>query len=514
MLDTFKNKLRLAVNFPSPPAIALQIIELASDPEINVSKVAAMISKDAGLAAKVLRVANSPIYSKRRRSDNLRQALVVLGLNAATTLALSFSLVGTYQRGKGVGIDYGRYWRRAILSASAARTLGERLKAAASEDMFLAALLQDIGVLAVDRVQPDFYCGLPPEATHDDWVAHERRSLGEDHASLGAWLMRNWRLAEPLCTVVESSHEAARLARSAPESLAARCVALASECADFVLGPCSPPGGDAGSAAGIEALAGHAHEWLDLDRSALAEVLAVMVGEIPEIERLFDTPIRDSETATALLDQARELLTLRNLQALEEVSTLRENSEQLEARTTELESRQRRDPLTGVFNRGHLDALLKSEFEHAVAGGWPLSVAFIDLDHFKRINDTFGHAAGDAVLIGAAKLMLECTRETDFVGRYGGEEFVLILPGVGPDLASKVCERLLERLRSQRHTLPAGCARITASIGLATQSRTRGFASVSELLAAADRCVYVAKRAGRDRLVRHEQPADGARCFA
>src|ERR1700742_4116803 len=101
MLETLKKRLRMAANFPSPPAVAMQIIDLARDPDINVRKVAALISKDPGLSAKVLRVANSPIYSKRRKSDNLRQALVVLGLNAAVSLALGFSLVGTYNRVKG-----------------------------------------------------------------------------------------------------------------------------------------------------------------------------------------------------------------------------------------------------------------------------------------------------------------------------------------------------------------------------------------------------------------------------
>ena len=94
MLDKLRNKLKVAVNFPSPPAVAQQIIDLASDPDIDVVKVATAMSRDPGLTAKVLRIANSPLYSKQRKSENLRQALVVLGLNAATTLALSFSLVG------------------------------------------------------------------------------------------------------------------------------------------------------------------------------------------------------------------------------------------------------------------------------------------------------------------------------------------------------------------------------------------------------------------------------------
>jgi HD-like signal output (HDOD) protein len=84
VIERLKNLLKLTVNFPSPPAIAQQIIDLASDPDIDVMKVAAVIAKDPVLAAKVLRVANSPLYSKKRKSDNLRQALVVLGLNART----------------------------------------------------------------------------------------------------------------------------------------------------------------------------------------------------------------------------------------------------------------------------------------------------------------------------------------------------------------------------------------------------------------------------------------------
>jgi HD-like signal output (HDOD) protein len=96
MLDHLKSKLKASVNFPSPPAIAQQIIALAGDPHTDISQVAAAISRDPGLAAKLLRVANSALYSRQRKSTNLRQALIVLGLHGATTLALGFSLIGTY----------------------------------------------------------------------------------------------------------------------------------------------------------------------------------------------------------------------------------------------------------------------------------------------------------------------------------------------------------------------------------------------------------------------------------
>src|SRR5271170_5431405 len=173
MLDHLKSKLKASVNFPSPPAIAQQIIALAGDPDIDISQVAAAISRDPGIAAKLLRAANSALYSRQRKSANLRQALIVLGLHGATTLALGFSLVGTYRGLKSNGVDYDRYWRRAILSASAARCFGALQNASAAEDIFLAALLQDIAILGVDRAAPDFYRDLPRNASHREFQAHE-----------------------------------------------------------------------------------------------------------------------------------------------------------------------------------------------------------------------------------------------------------------------------------------------------------------------------------------------------
>ncbi len=491
MLDPLKNKLSLASNFPTPPAIALQIVALAGDPEIDVGRVAATLGKDPGLAAKIMRVANSPLYSKRRKSENLRQALVALGLNAATTLALSFTLVSTYKSGTGAGINYPRYWRRALLGASAARTFGGLMGVPSPEDIFLAALLQDIAILGVDRVQPEFYRTLPAEAAHADILAHEMSQLGADHAALGGWLLRQWRLSEALCATVEASHDPAR----APDSVgvAARCVALGSECVEMLLAP--PTSLELGP------LAAHAEAWLGIDAESLARAMTTIVAEIPEIERLFDTSILGIEVANAILEQAREMLTLRTLQAVDQVTALREATEKLEARTAALEDKQRRDPLTGVFNRGFLDETLSREFGSALAGGWPLSIVFADLDRFKQVNDTHGHPSGDSVLIETARLFTSAVRDGDTVARYGGEEFVIVLPGLAIHEAAMVAERILMKLRSVRHQVAGGNIRVTASLGLATLDTSSGFRRVSDLIEAADRCVYAAKRAGRDRLV-------------
>jgi len=119
--------LRSLVSFPSPPGVASHIIELARDPEIEMGKVAKVLSLDSALASKVLRIANSPLYAQRRKSENLRQALVVLGLNATLTLALSFSLVKSLRAGKANGVSFPFYWRRALLAATAARALADAM---------------------------------------------------------------------------------------------------------------------------------------------------------------------------------------------------------------------------------------------------------------------------------------------------------------------------------------------------------------------------------------------------
>ena len=157
MNSEIEAQLRRSVNFPSPPGVATHIIELAQDPEIEMGKVAKALSMDSALSSKVLRIANSPLYAQRRKSENLRQALVVLGLNATLTLALSFSLVKSLRGAKPNGLSYKFYWRRALLAATAARALGDAMRQTLAEEIFLAALLQDVGMLALDQAVPDLY---------------------------------------------------------------------------------------------------------------------------------------------------------------------------------------------------------------------------------------------------------------------------------------------------------------------------------------------------------------------
>lgn len=165
----------------------------------------------------------------------------------------------------------------------------------------------------------------------------------------------------------------------------------------------------------------------------------------------------------------------------------------------ELDRRARTDALTGLVNRGEFDRELRKALDLVDRYGRELSVVLVDVDHFKRVNDTHGHEAGDAVLQHVARLLQDGARTVDVVARYGGEEFVLLLPATAQVGAADVAERLRKGLETRPAALPDGSALpLTASFGVATYPAP-GLAR-DQLLAAADAALYAAKRDGRNRV--------------
>jgi two-component system, cell cycle response regulator len=157
-----------------------------------------------------------------------------------------------------------------------------------------------------------------------------------------------------------------------------------------------------------------------------------------------------------------------------------------------------RDPLTCVWNRYAIFDTLGREVSRAAREGSSLAVIMVDLDHFKAINDTYGHPAGDVVLREAARRLQSCLRSYDFVGRYGGEEFLIVLPGSSGANAVELAERLRWALRTEPVAAWNQNIHTTASFGVtATENGAR--ASVEELIRIADVALYRAKK-GRDRI--------------
>ncbi len=157
------------------------------------------------------------------------------------------------------------------------------------------------------------------------------------------------------------------------------------------------------------------------------------------------------------------------------------------------------DPLTGVFNRRTFIEMSSKEEARARRSGSLTSVLMMDIDHFKRINDTYGHGVGDQVIKALAETATKGVRPTDILARYGGEEFIVTLPETDADVAARVAERLRAALEQQAvKTEEAGDVRFTVSIGIATFMSGVPLATAMER---ADQALYRAKEAGRNRVV-------------
>ena len=180
--------------------------------------------------------------------------------------------------------------------------------------------------------------------------------------------------------------------------------------------------------------------------------------------------------------------------------------DQLREKNRDLEVLARVDALTGVANRRWLMEALTAEFTRCQRYNRPCSLLMFDLDHFKNINDQYGHQAGDAVLISVAKVLQSALRASDTIGRYGGEEFAIILPETRCADAITVAERCLSLVRELPIGVDSQTLHVTTSVGIAGLPDD-AIHNLQELVRAADDALYEAKRNGRDRLTVSKPPS-------
>ncbi len=194
----------------------------------------------------------------------------------------------------------------------------------------------------------------------------------------------------------------------------------------------------------------------------------------------------------------RSMLRIKRLQ-----EALEEREKELLEVNEQLRHMSQTDALTGLDNRRHLNERIDEMFAHAKRLHEPFSVVMCDLDKFKSVNDTYGHQAGDEVLKQLAALLREEAREIDRVGRYGGEEFMLLLPGAELDDAVAFAERVRKRIEGHTFTFPGGTLTRTSSFGVAGWPHPR-IRECDDLVRTADDALYVAKETGRNKVIRFD----------
>jgi diguanylate cyclase (GGDEF)-like protein len=258
-----------------------------------------------------------------------------------------------------------------------------------------------------------------------------------------------------------------------------------------------------------------AEEQTLLDSEAMISQLREMVGGLDKLTQAYRRSYREKQRLVRLSDRMQQELQTtkaalaeqaKSLQALNE--SLRSEAEQRTRLAEELFRMATTDQLTGALSRRRLFDLGNYEIAKTTRSQDPLTILLLDLDHFKKINDSHGHSVGDDVLRHFAQIASGIIRKTDIFARYGGEEFVILLPNTAAEAGQEIAERLLATLAGTPLCIPPITITVTASVGLAQVQP--GDEELEQVLLRADSALYEAKRSGRNRVIVAAPPHAGS----
>lgn len=476
---------------PSFPAIAARVIEMCGDENISVRELGEVLSHDTAISTKILRTINSSFYGLRHRVTTVERATAMLGLNAVKMLALGFSLVPQLKGMGGEDFDPTIIWKRSLFAAVGAHTIAREVKFEHYEEAFIAGLLQDLGVIVFLQTLRGDYVSILEQATnaHGKLRMLEQQELDLDHCQVGQALAEQWILPSVLIAAI-GQHEDSDETTAEYQSLV-RSVALGAKAADCFLCPEEQQGSR------VKNYIRYASKWFGFNQDQAGTYLESIQDGTKELGKLFEIESSSQQSAADLMMLANETLSDLSIKAMQHAT-------KLEAENQQLNNQAHYDPLTSTLNRGGLDEMLEKEFKAAGKTGKPLSVIFFDADKFKPINDTHGHHIGDRVLQLIASSMNESMPVGGSVGRYGGDEFTMILPGIDGTQAAVVAEKVRQRVEQVTLAQDGGVTlSITVSVGLASYSgaTASGF-QANHLIVAADKAMYAAKTAGGNRVYR------------
>jgi diguanylate cyclase (GGDEF)-like protein len=620
-------QLKLSGQLPSPRGVALAVLELSRRENATLGEIARVVQTDPALSGRLIKLANTASQIARP-VVSVQEAVVRQGMSTVRSLALGFSLLDQYRAGACDAFDYQEYWSHSLLMALCMQALGERVRVAAADELFVCGLLAQVGQLALATAYPGDYNAVLEARRADPalpLVTHERARLETDHTELGIGLMTDWGM--PKVFTVPIAHyedpEYQNIPHDSRSNSLMLMLRLSHRLADLGLGQADArprlakewmtlateldiPQDMAGSF--IDAVIASWHEWgalLKIPTSVLppfAEIdhghadpapdesplrivvadgnaftrrktmallvedsghvvypadngntaLALAMEVLPHViiahynlpqldglelcqalrateegrrmhillmdddngeERLTHAyeAGADGYVSSALsgkglrtrLSAAQRLLQLQNAWERDRAQ-LRQIAAELAVANRRLANAALSDALTGLPNRRSAMEQLEQAWSAASRSGAPLSVMVIDIDHFKHINDTYGHAAGDMVLREAASVLRTAARREDGVCRIGGEEFLVICPNTDLEAALQSAERLRATLGARLIAIGEAESSITTSIGVAM--READTADIDALVSTADQALYAAKEAGRNR-VRSGPPA-------
>ncbi len=482
----FEDILSDAEKLPTLPGIAMRILETVRRENSNLKELADILSSDPVLCAEVLKIVNSTLYGLPVKVTTFPRAVSMLGTNVIKNLALSFTLIRENGKGDEDLFNYELFWKNSLIGAVTARLLGQRIIPALAEDAFFLGLLSNIGILALVQCMPRQYSLVlkEMERTNCDYHEAEDQILGFNHMEVGEYLVKTWNLPETFSIPIRYHHNPEKLKNQTNEIVVlTRILHLASAFMNLFNLP------DKTFLLGLIEFNAKKHGFDGKFRTE--DIVSQIQVETAGVFPLFELKLFEEKDYLNIIESARtELINVsadfmnRFLDQERKIDQFRELAAH--------------DGLTGLINYQAFHELLEKELSRAKRYDKPLSLAIGDIDHFKRVNDTYGHLAGDHVLRVVAEHLEKGVRESDIIARYGGEEFAILITESPLEAALAAVERLREALSELQVDYEGQKLSVTMSFGVASLSPGQDITK-NNLIKKADTALYKAKRGGRNR---------------
>jgi len=485
------------IKLPSPPGVALKILEAVRQEENSFDDIARIIMADPALTARILKLANSSLFGLPNPVESLSQATALMGTNALKNIALSFVIVQDFKDVPQGNFDLNLFWKRSITTALAAETLTGYIDLQ-DNDIFVSGLLQDLGSLILYLVDPDNFSALLDEKRVNNKTAceAEQEQYGFDHTEVSYYLLSAWGLPEEMCQSILRHHSELKK-ENCDES--AVLLGIANKISAIY------------HAMDSNSLSSDVHASLEdgynFSSEQVDELIDIVGEKSREVLELFTIEPGDIKPFSLIMQEANEELGRLNLSYEQMVLELKQSKQKADRLALELKIANEnlrelayRDALTGLFNHRYFKEIMITEVERAARYQHPLSLIFIDIDFFKKVNDTFGHPAGDYVLHEVAGTFTKLVRNCDIVARYGGEEFAIILPETIGSSAKVLAQRVRRGVEQLEMHYETADIPVTISCGVASCDFKTTTMTLAEFIEYSDKALYRAKENGRNRV--------------
>jgi diguanylate cyclase (GGDEF)-like protein len=489
---------RRSTPIPAPPAALAKVIRAASDPNGSLQDLGRICAQDAGLTVELLRIANSPRYGFADQVRNVPQAVVALGYRTVRAHAVTYSIRAAMASISVPGFDTNLFWEDGLRRAAAAQILAELIDYPDPFEAFALGLCQDIGTVLLGVRLPHLATSIqalrqkPGQARIDA----ERVLTGRSHAEEFIDSPLSAMLPADLLSALADHHNVANTGTDRVSTLT-RLAMGADTISDVVQAwpkdSCVAAAEQLLESLGIKMALGEVLDKISERMCTLGQDLRMNIGEQHSLE---DVMIEAQAAVLQMsVDQEQNASRLEALLRKQEDATRK-----LEAHNKKLLNLASKDPLTGLDNRRVFNRTLDTELDRIARYDQGFSLLMVDVDHFKKVNDTYGHPAGDAVLKELAVRMQRAMRDADLVARLGGEEFGSILPCTTPTGARVAAERLRAAIEIVPFNTGNAVIDITVSIGGVSIDKDSLIETSDDIVSLVDQALYEAKGNGRNQV--------------